>query len=327
MNYDDQVFAVCYDNFKEVALYFPNFLPVTVGGEGRELLLDSGVNPEHWYAMVYYALGVSQQFDLAYVTFCEENALTDEEWSRLDEVIENSQSRNNLILQMLCAQLGTSCINFLPVFGISSAYRSYAIREAANDASIVSKFVRFLQNDAGFNPDFIFGQPNAATSAGQSADAIELQLLNTQIIDATKLEWRQIYDIRKDSIMQIKLRNFRLFLYDKMKDKSQAYVFDSISKKIDEYESACRKHGLELVEATVSSLLDSKSALAAVAIATAGLLLGEPAIVEGSVLAGTVIEIGKTTIKLAPKISAFQAMKREHEIAYLMELKKKIDKS
>jgi hypothetical protein len=323
MHEDKKVFAVCYDYFKEIALYYPNFLPVTTSlYELKDILSDMGVNSYQWLEMVYHAsAGCYTQYDLALVDYS--NNISETELDLLIDISEITQARNNLILKWLCWELQSQNFTTIPVFGSSPAYVASTIRDFSSEQTILKKFIKYLEN-SGISASNLFDaggeEPIPAT---QGYNAIELQLIKAKVIDTSNLQWSQIREIRLDPEMQRKLRNFRLCIYDNLQGKSHAYVHDYLSKKFEEYESGCRQYGLELIDTTVNTLLDSKSAYAAVLIATAGILLHEPRVVEVSALAGATIEIGKLSFKLAPKLHAYRSMKHKHELAYLIELKKR----
>lgn len=154
-------------------------------------------------------------------------------------------------------------------------------------------------------------------------DAIEVTLSRVGVIDDAKLEWDQVLDLRKDKDVLAKLRRFRLFLTEKYKDASEAYIRDSLLQRIYEYEETCRKHGLKLTMSTISKLLDSKSLLGTLGIAAAGILMGNPIAVGASILGGAAIEIGKVALHITEKKLEFESWKNSSEIAYLMTVKER----
>ena len=155
-------------------------------------------------------------------------------------------------------------------------------------------------------------------------NAIEVCISEIPIVDERNLTWEQVVEVRSDLESQKKLRKFRLFLANNYHGKSSEYVKDSLLTLLDDYESACKKHGLELILSTISNVLNSKSLIASLSVSAAGLLLGEPTVAATSVLAGSVIEIGKAFIQIAEKKIAFRSKQTSNEIAYLVTLRDKM---
>lgn len=154
-------------------------------------------------------------------------------------------------------------------------------------------------------------------------NAIEIEFQKIPIINSDNLEWDHIVEVRKDKEFKVKSRKFRLFLYDNYQGKNQAYIQDSLLKKIDEYEEACKKHGLELTLSTLKTTLESKSLLATISTATAAVLFGQPLVAGGALLAGASLEIGKIAVNIAEKRLELRTMKSSSDVSYLFELKEK----
>lgn len=154
-------------------------------------------------------------------------------------------------------------------------------------------------------------------------NAIEIEFQKIPMINAENLEWGHILEVREDKKFAIKARKFRLFLYENYQGKSQAYIQDSLYKKIDDYEEACKKHGLELTLSTLKTTLESKSLLATFSTATAAILLGQPFIAGGAIVAGASIELGKMAINIAEKRLELRTLKNSSDVSYLFDLKEK----
>jgi len=155
---------------------------------------------------------------------------------------------------------------------------------------------------------------------------LEISVIGANLIDTDKVEWEQIYEFRRDRESRKKLRNFRLFLYGEYSGKPADYIRDDLQRKMENYRAACKKHGFELVEGTICSLLDSKSALGTVTIAATGTLIGDPFITDVALLSGAALEIGKMSLKISSKLREIQSFKDNHELAYIFEAKKRLEK-
>jgi hypothetical protein len=153
-------------------------------------------------------------------------------------------------------------------------------------------------------------------------ETLEINLMKAPVIDTSKVEWEQILDIRKDKDFSNKLRNFRLFLNENYEGKSPNFVRDSLEKKMEEYEDACKMHGLQLVLSSISQTLDSKSILGYLGLITVGILAGQQNIVNAALLGGIIVEIGKVTVQVTQKHLEYLSSRENKELAYLIKLKK-----
>lgn len=152
--------------------------------------------------------------------------------------------------------------------------------------------------------------------------AVELKLCNAEIIDTAELEWKHVADIRKDIDFKRKLRNFRMFLIEHYENKDEKFIVDDLSRKLDEYKDACKRHGLKLVLATLSKTLDSKSLLGSLGVVAAGVLAGNPFAIKAALAGGIVVEIGKMAIHIAQKRLEFEQNVSNAELSYLIEIEK-----
>lgn len=157
--------------------------------------------------------------------------------------------------------------------------------------------------------------------------ALEVQLCQVPIIDADALTWEHVLQLRKDPDFTKKLRNFRLLLNEDYQGKQIGYVTDSLLKKIDEYEEACKTNGVRLALSSFQQLLDSKSLLGSLGLVTAGVLLGTPAAVALSSIGAGVIEIGKFTVHFLQKKIELREKSTNDGIAYLMDIRKALGAS
>lgn len=162
-------------------------------------------------------------------------------------------------------------------------------------------------------------------SAGND-ETVEIKLVRAKVIDTSSLEWSQIIEIRRDSEFTIKLRNFRLFMTDNYSGKDALYIADDLARKLEAYREGCKMHGLELVTATLSKTLDSKSLLGSLTIATAAALAGKPLLLSAALACGTVIEIGKMAVHVAEKKLEFHRNQKNQELSYLIDIENTITK-
>lgn len=150
----------------------------------------------------------------------------------------------------------------------------------------------------------------------------EVVLDKLKIINSSRAGWDQILQFKADRKSVSQLRNLRLFLHDKLSDKSSSYVSDYLDRTIDLYETALRKHGFDLLESSLSTLMDSKSLIGASSLTAAALIAGlnEVALLSG--LSGAILETSKVVMKVIKSRYDLKSFKDTHELAYLFEVKR-----
>lgn len=146
----------------------------------------------------------------------------------------------------------------------------------------------------------------------------ELTISEIGLVDTTDASWEQILELKKDIDARRKLRDLRLLLFDEFEGKTKAYIIDSIDRKLEEHELACKKHGLNLVTSSVSMLIDSKSLIGISTIAAAGVMSGQWGLVTAAAISGAAIETTRLIINVVQKKLGFGWLKDSHELAYIL---------
>jgi len=149
---------------------------------------------------------------------------------------------------------------------------------------------------------------------------------NLDVVNNDSLTWDQIREFRRDVDAKQKLRRMRNWLDTEMVGKPISYVSDTIATRLDDYEWALKKHGIETVTGTISDLLDYRF-LASAGSIVGGLLAGGLWAGAGSGLAeltATGLVIAKTTVSLVNRRVDLADRKRGQgaEVAFVHELKK-----
>ena len=146
-------------------------------------------------------------------------------------------------------------------------------------------------------------------------------LENIGIVDERVLSWEQVLEFRKDQENREKYKRFLHWLDKEMVGKSQAFVEDEISIRLEDYEQALKKHGIKTVIGTIEEALDGKYLFGASGIAGSLTLAGHP--VLGMLAAGLLIG-GKIGVKLIQTKLDFDEVERGHnsEISWVYETKK-----
>jgi len=150
---------------------------------------------------------------------------------------------------------------------------------------------------------------------------INVSLKGIELINSKKATWDQIMELRSDKTAHNSLRNLRLFIYENYTGKPTAYIYDDISKRLDDYENVAQKHGFELKTSVLSTLLDSKSIQASLA---AGLAVGLFSGAELGLSAACAVELGKGSLEIAKQLHGIKSFKHNHDLAYLIRAKELI---
>lgn len=171
-----------------------------------------------------------------------------------------------------------------------------------------------------FNPSIVL-PPECLSFYDKVDDDMTISFTGIPIIDTKRIKWDTIIDFRNNIDSRNKLRNLRLFLFTNYEGKSRAFIEDDLSKRLDDYNHTCREYGFETKISIISSVLDSKNIQATFIASAAAAIFGEPFIGAGALLTGASIEIGKICIEILKRKHAFHKIKRDHPLAYLIDIK------
>lgn len=185
----------------------------------------------------------------------------------------------------------------------------------------VRKIIKDWVRTFGGMNDYSLVFPNEfeASSSSSATDAL-VTLSGIPIIDAARLTWDQIVEVREDSDARARLRRLRLFLHEHYAGKSQAFVEDDLLRRIDEFKDACKKHSLETKIAVMDTILSAKNLASATA---ATFLSGFVGGIGPAVSAATILEIGQVSLTLLKRRSMFKNLRDENELSYVFHLQNK----
>jgi hypothetical protein len=175
--------------------------------------------------------------------------------------------------------------------------------------------VPLYPSESRFAKDFPPGQ----TVAYQAA------LRALPLVSEENLTWDQVLEFRRDRDAVRKYRALRIWLKDGLGARSIAEATDIIQKKLDDYEWAIRKHGLETITGALSSILDSK-AIAQIAAGT-----GIAAFLAGPIwggIAGGIVLSSQIVTWITDRMIDLEDVKRgQHsEVALIYDARKKFRK-
>jgi hypothetical protein len=154
-------------------------------------------------------------------------------------------------------------------------------------------------------------------------EVVVATLFGLDIVDEDQLSWEQVLEFRADEEMRGKYKRLLHWLDKEMVGKSQNFIQDEVAIKLDDYESALRKHGIRTIVGTVEESLDGQL-ITGVTAATGGLNLAEHPTL--GFLVGAGIVIGKVVIKLIQNKLDYDDIERgpNSEIAWVYEAKKQL---
>jgi hypothetical protein len=133
--------------------------------------------------------------------------------------------------------------------------------------------------------------------------------------------WEQILEFRKDRESIKKYRSFHLWLSDCIKDGNVNNLSDLLSKKLEDYEWALKKHGLKTTIGYLSLLSDWQEISKIAGASVAAAFIGGPVI---SILSAGLMVGSKVTIKLLESKIQKQDITQRAEIAYLYDINNKL---
>lgn len=304
--------ALCFENFKEAALYFDRVLPLNMG----RMRGDSAIGD----ILVGYPEEVPSAALAHLIDGIEGNTVT---YSHATRVIEFTANRWVEFAREVepYARLWSRDLMGLDGDEVNSQYQKL---QAAyfKDASIagvtpIREAFRRYAKGIGFDRFCVAIPTTSRTDASQSDPSITLSKLN--LIDTSKAEWPQIIELRKDIESHRKLARLRLFIHKNYTGCSFAYIEDDLLQRVDEYERVTKKFGLRTTLSSLSLLLDANALQTSAGAGLVAGLLGGPVV---GLSAAAVIEIGRIAVNIAEKQHDLKNWQSGHELAFIFDTPK-----
>jgi Family of unknown function (DUF6236) len=151
-------------------------------------------------------------------------------------------------------------------------------------------------------PSFSSCELFASTLEIGDAVAYRAILSNIPVI-ANTVPWEQVVEFRRDEDATLKLRRMRVWVQESLKTKSVSEAEDRIATQLSDYSNALRKHGIETLLGSISTVLSlkgvSSSAIGALAVGSLGSSPVWAALAGGIALgAQAVVSIAENLLKL-----------------------------
>jgi len=305
--------VLCFENFKEAALYFDRVLPLNMGrmrGDPEVGDILVGYPEEVPSAALSHLVDGIEGDTVSYSHATRVMGLFAEKWVEFAKQVDpyaklwmpnkhNADSADNLRNQYHRLQRAYFSDTSIPGrSSVREAFRSYATK-------------------VGFGNFCVAIPPRPFEASAQCDPSITLSRLN--LVDASQAEWRQIIELRKDVQSHRKLARLRLFIHNNYSGCSFSYIEDDLSRRLDEYEQVTKKFGLKTTLSSLSMLLDAKALQASAGAGLVGGLFGSPLL---GLTAAAAVEIGKVAINIAEKHHDLKDWQAGHDLAFIFDAKK-----
>ena len=239
--------------------------------------------------------------------------------NRLNEFPKSAVKRFNSLQKIRETEIGTNrlyqTIDLL--FDLLSIFYAEDIQLDYCETSIRSDLDEISKTLTGKCGQILL--PSFCISSNEAIDRdVSLSLANINLIDTSKVKWEKIIEYRKDKESMKKIRNLRLFLHTNYQGKSLAFIEDDLGKRLDVYNDTCKDWGFETLASTISVVMDSKNLISLLAGSACAELFGGPV---AALVTGAGIEIGQVSLNIAKRKHAFNKLKRDHDLAYIIEAK------
>ena len=154
-------------------------------------------------------------------------------------------------------------------------------------------------------------------------EVVIISLTDLDIVDEKQLMWDQVIEFRSDKENQKKYKRLLHWLDKEMTGRTPHFIEEEIAIKLDDYESALRKHGIRTIAGIVEETIDGKLITGVTAATGAINLAGHPAL---GFLVGAGIVIGKVMMRLIQVKLDFDDMESglNSEISWVYEAKKRL---
>ncbi|HEX3800320.1 MAG TPA: hypothetical protein VH413_16620 [Verrucomicrobiae bacterium] len=147
-----------------------------------------------------------------------------------------------------------------------------------------------------------------------------------KMIDTGSVTLKKIMEFRKDKHSMVKMRRFRLFVYDAYVGKDKSYVADDLLRRMNDYNEVVKSWGFETKLKAMSFVLSSKLTASCLGASFLSALFGSTIEKIATFSTALGIEIGQFTLELAKRNHEFRKLCREEPISYIADAKAKLEK-
>jgi hypothetical protein len=311
--------VLCFENFKEAALYFDRVLPLNMG----RMRGDSDIGD----ILVGYPEEVPSAALSHLVDGIEGNTKT---YSHATRIMEFTSSRWVDFARKVqpYAHLWTAGPGRRDEADKSETLRQYEKLRSSYLANAVvpghppiRAIFQEYAHSLGFE-EICVSVPATISTQTASADP-SLTLSQLKLVDTATADWRQIIELRKDKESHRRLIRLRLFMHSNYSGRTFAFIEDDLARRIHEYQSATRKHGFKTALSSLTVLLNAKDLQASLG---AGLVVGLFGGPVAALSAGMAVEVGQIAVHIAERLHEMREWRSGHELAYIIETRAVLSK-
>lgn len=145
--------------------------------------------------------------------------------------------------------------------------------------------------------------------------AIEVVLSQLKMIDTSCVSFEQILQLRGDADSQNRLKRLRLFIHENFSELDPEIATDKFDQTVYDYHEACRKHGLNTIDSTLTGILSFETYM----VSTIGLMSG--AVALGSTVAslamGLSFAVGGAALNIVKSNRVSRSYAKNHAVSYI----------
>lgn len=203
---------------------------------------------------------------------------------------------------------------FMPEIDDEEALEALGVRRVAED---------FWKYEIQAMP--LYRSGSAFSSEFETGDVLVYQAVldYVPLVDDKRIAREQILEFRKDKRARDQYRKLRAWLADALKGRTLDEALNLIGQKLDDYEWAIEKHGLETKIGALKSVIDSNYLAKLAAGAGVAGIFGGPV---WAALAGGSLILSKMSLYIAERKLDLEDIKRKSEVALIHEIRKKFGK-
>jgi hypothetical protein len=160
---------------------------------------------------------------------------------------------------------------------------------------------------------------NAEYRAGEYEVLVGV-LQNVSIPVESELSWEQILELRADDTARRKVRRLKHWLDGNMLGRPPSYITEEIAIRLEQYDSALRKHGIRTVLGALTAALDAKVVAGGAAAVASLSYAADP---KAAMFAGGAIIVGTAAVHLARSLLDLESTRgtTNPEIAFVAEIR------
>jgi hypothetical protein len=180
-----------------------------------------------------------------------------------------------------------------------------------------------LRTGAAVTPLYNSAVSREAQYQSGETPAIISVVENLIIVEEESLSWEQVLEFRQDVAARRAYRRFIHWLDKDMIGKSAQFIVDEVNARMERYEWAIRKHGMQTVLGALECTLNAKNLIGTSAAILTMQSLAHDSLL--SVLAGGGLVLGKAAITAAVKLIERADIREAHrDIAFVHEAKARL---